>query len=325
MPADPPAPLDLKRLTRRSIEESSRLVAAGDLAQVTEPSGTMTLFLRGLPRLLAGREFLDFVEECVARRRQGQPLLLMYGGHVVKCGLVPLLVDLLERGYIQAIATNGAGAIHDVEMALYGRTSEDVAAGLADGSFGMVRETGDFFADTLRATPGRGLGGALGERLLAAQPQSGRTSLLGAAARLGLPASVHVAIGTDIVHQHPDLPAAALGEATYHDFRLMAAVVAGMAQGGVVINLGSAVVLPEVFLKALSVARNLGHDARDIVTANFDMLRHYRPQMNVVDRPTRHGGRGFSFTGHHEIMVPLLHAALRSLAETPGDAGAGPR
>ena len=325
MPADPPEPLDLKRLKRRSIEECSRKVAADDLARVTEPSEAMARFVRGLPRLLAGVEFTEFVDQCVARRRQGQPLLLMYGGHVVKCGLVPLLVDLLERGYVQAIATNGAGAIHDVEMALCGRTSEDVAAGLVDGSFGMVRETGDFFADTLRAAPGRGLGGALGERLLAAAPDSGRTSLLGAAARLGLPASVHVAIGTDIVHQHPDLPAAALGEATYHDFRLMAAVVAGMAGGGVVINLGSAVVLPEVFLKALSVARNLGHDARDIVTANFDMLRHYRPQMNVVDRPTRHGGRGFNFTGHHEIMLPLLHAALRSLAETDDGAGAGPR
>ncbi|HKQ98234.1 MAG TPA: hypothetical protein VJV75_10195 [Candidatus Polarisedimenticolia bacterium] len=320
MPADRPKALDLKRLKRVSIEECSRKVAADDLAQVTEPSEAMTRFLRGLPRLLAGREFLDFVDECVTRRRQGQPLLLMYGGHVVKCGLAPLVIDLLERGYVQALATNGAGAIHDVEMALFGRTSEDVAAGLADGSFGMVRETGDFFADTVRAAAGRGLGEALGERLLEAKPEAARTSLLGAAARLGLPATVHVAIGTDIVHQHPDLPAAGLGEATHHDFRLMAGVVAGMAGGGVVVNLGSAVVLPEVFLKALSVARNLGHDARDIVTANFDMLRHYRPQMNVVDRPTRHGGRGFSFTGHHEILVPLLHAALRSLAETPGDA-----
>ncbi|HUD71901.1 MAG TPA: hypothetical protein VMQ62_08040 [Dongiaceae bacterium] len=325
MPADPPGPLDLKHLRRISIEAASRKVSARDLARVTEPSPAMAMFLGSLPRILAGGEFLAFVEACAERRRQGQPLLLMYGGHVVKCGLVPLLVDLLERGYVQAIATNGAGAIHDVEMALFARTSEDVAAGLADGTFGMVRETGDFFADTLNACPGRGLGEALGERLLAAQPESGRTSLLGAAARLGIPAGVHVAIGADIVHQHPDLPAAALGEATYHDFRLMAGVIARMAGGGVVVNLGSAVILPEVFLKALSVARNLGHDVRDLVTANFDMLRHYRPQMNVVDRPTRHGGRGYNFTGHHEIMVPLLCTALRSLAETPGGDGAGTR
>ena len=325
MPADPPGPLDLKRLRRISIEAASRKVSAADLARVTEPSAAMRGFFESLPRVLAGGEFMEFVEACVARRRQGQPLLLMYGGHVVKCGLVPLLVDLLERGYVQAIATNGAGAIHDVEMALFGRTSEDVAAGLADGTFGMVRETGDFFADTLHAHPGRGLGEALGGRLLAAQPESGRTSLLGAAARLGIPAGVHVAIGADIVHQHPDLPAAALGEATWHDFRLMAGVLSRMAEGGIVINLGSAVMLPEVFLKALSVARNLGFDARDLITANFDMLRHYRPQMNVVDRPTRHGGRGFNFTGQHEIMVPLLHAALRSLAETPGGSGAGAR
>src|SRR5262245_936203 len=270
MPADRPTPLDLKRLKRVSIEECSRQVVAGDLAQVIEPSEAMSRFLRSLPRLLAGRVLLDFVDECVARRRQGQPLLLMYGGHVVKCGLAPLVVDLMERGYVQALASNGAGAIHDVEMALWGRTSEDVAAGLGDGSFGMARETGDFFADTLRDARDEGLGGALGRRLIASAPGAAAASPLGRGARRGLPVTVHVAIGADIVHQHPDLPAAALGEATWRDFRILASTLAAMDHGGVVVNLGSAVILPEVFLKALTVVRNLGYGAHDIVTANFD-------------------------------------------------------
>lgn len=318
-------PLDLSGLKRRSIEDCARTVSQDDLARVPAPSADLLAFLRSLPRILAGREFLEFLEEAAARRRAGQPMLLMYGGHVVKCGLAPLIVDLMERGYVQGLATNGAGAIHDVEMTLYGRTSEDVAAGIGDGSFGMVRETGDFFADTVRSAPGEGLGEALGRRLLeaAADHDRGRRtgaagSLLGSGARLGIPVTVHVTIGADIVHQHPDLPAAALGEAAWRDFRILAGVLAGMDRGGVVVNLGSAVILPEVFLKALTIARNLGHRAHDIVTANFDMLRHYRPQVNIVDRPTRHGGRGFSFTGHHEIMVPLLHAGLRSLVESAG-------
>jgi len=311
-------PLDLSGLRRTSIEDCARKVSQDDLARVPVPSAELLAFLQSLPRILAGREFLDFLGEAAARRQAGQPLLLMYGGHVVKCGLVPLIVDLMERGYVQALATNGAGAIHDVEMALFGRTSEDVAAGLADGTFGMVRETGDFFADTLRAARDEGFGQALGRRVVAAAPEAAAASLLGTGARLGIPVTVHVAIGADIVHQHPDLPAAALGEATWRDFRILAATLAAMDRGGVVINLGSAVLLPEVFLKALTVVRNLGHGALDIVTANFDMLRHYRPQVNVVDRPTRHGGRGFSFTGHHEIMVPLLHAGLRSIVELGG-------
>jgi hypothetical protein len=308
-------PLDLSRLRRTSIVEASRKVSEEDLARVVPPSAAMLDFIRGLPRVLAGREFAEFLRETAVRHRDGQPLLLMYGGHVVKCGLTPLLIDLMERGYVAALATNGAGAIHDVEMALYGRTSEDVAAGLADGSFGMVRETGDFFADAVRGQADEGLGEALGRRLQEADPAIAPRSLLATAVRLGRPATVHVAIGTDIVHQHPDLPAAALGEATYRDFRILCTVLSRMERGGVVVNIGSAVVLPEVFLKALSVVRNLGHRVHDLVTANFDMLQHYRPRVNVVDRPTRSGGRGFSFTGHHEILVPLLHAGLRSLVE----------
>lgn len=307
--------LDLSRVRRHSIHDSERKVSGRDQATVTEPSPQILQFLVNLPGVLAGREFLDFLEEAARRHASGQPLLLMYGGHVVKCGLAPLLVDLMERGYVAALATNGSGAIHDVEMALFGRTSEDVQEGLNDGTFGMVRETGDFFHEALRAAGGQGYGEVLGRRLAEASPRPAASSILAAAHRLGIPLTVHVAIGTDITHQQPGLPAAELGEATYRDFRILCGVLSGMDRGGVVINLGSAVVLPEVFLKALTVARNLGFKARDIVTANFDMLQHYRPRVNVVDRPTRLGGRGFSFTGHHELLVPLLHAGLRCHAE----------
>ncbi len=308
-------PLDLSGVRRHSIRDSARKVSSRDQATVTEPSPQMMQFLRNLPGLLAGREFLDFLAEATRRRAAGQPLLVMYGGHVVKCGLAPLLVDLMERRYVAALATNGSGAIHDVEMALFGRTSEDVVEGLNDGTFGMVRETGDFFHEALRQGGGEGYGEVLGRRLVEASPRPAAASLLAAGHRLGLPVTVHVAIGTDITHQHPGLPAAELGEATYRDFRILCGVLAGMDRGGVVINLGSAVVLPEVFLKALTVARNLGFATRDIVTANFDMLQHYRPRVNVVDRPTRLGGRGFNFTGHHEILVPLLHAGIRCYSE----------
>ena len=300
---------------RVSISDASRKVSSDELAGVTEPSPAVLEFLKNLPGILAGKEFLEFTREVTRRHTAGQPLLVMYGGHLVKCGLAPLVIDLMQRGYVTALATNGAGAIHDVEMALYGRTSEDVAAGLEDGTFGMVKETGDFFHESLEDGGKEGYGEALGRRLVEAGEERARSSLLAAAHSLSLPATVHVAIGTDIIHQHPAMPAAAIGEATYRDFRLLCSVLAGMRDGGVIINIGSAVILPEVFLKALTVVRNLGHATRDIVTANFDMLQHYRPRVNVVDRPTRGGGRGYQFTGHHEIMIPLLHAGIRCYAE----------
>jgi len=221
----------------------------------------------------------------------------------------------MRRGYIGALATNGSGAIHDLEMSLFGRTSEDVVEGLADGSFGMARETGDFIHGALRDLPGSGYGEALGQRLVEAGSAHAGSSLLGAAFDLRLPLTVHVAIGTDIVHQHPGMPAAALGEASYRDFRIFCRVLTKMNEGGVVINLGSAVIMPEVFLKALTVVRNLGYPTRDLITANFDMLQQYRPRVNVVDRPTRVGGRGFQFTGHHEILIPLQYAGLRCYSE----------
>ncbi len=307
--------LDLSGVRRHSIWRSSRKVSITDLARVTEPAPAVLGFLESLPGVLAGRELREFLREVAIRHADGQPLLLMFGGHVVKCGLAPLLIDLIERDYVTALAMNGSGAIHDVEMTLFQRTSEDVAAGIGDGTFGMVSETADFFHEALRQGRSEGYGEAVGRRLLEMDEGYASRSLLAAAYRRRRPATVHVAIGTDTIHQHPSMPAAEVGDATYRDFRILCAVLSGMDRGGVVINVGSAVILPEVFLKALTVVRNLGHRTKDLITADFDMLQHYRPRVNVVERPTLAGGRGFRFVGHHEILIPILHAGLRCYSE----------
>jgi hypothetical protein len=240
------------------------------------------------------------------------PIFLLMGAHVVKVGLSPLIVDLLKRKMITAVAMNSAAVIHDTEIALFGQTSEDVAAAIIDGSFGMSRETGEFINGTLAAAskdPAIGYGEAIG--LALAKAPNRDISILAACAKLGIPATVHAAIGTDIIHQQPTMDGAVTGEMSFRDFRIFCALLRKLGKGGVVMNIGSAVILPEVFLKALTVARNLGAPARGFVTANFDMFRQYRPTMNVVVRPTQDGGRGYSFTGHHEIMVPLLCAMIR--------------
>jgi rfaE bifunctional protein nucleotidyltransferase chain/domain len=243
------------------------------------------------------------------------------GGHVIKCGLAPLLIEWMQRGWLSAIAMNGAAAIHDVEIAVCGSTSEDVAAGLEDGSFGMARETGEFINGGIADAAG-GYGAALGRRIVEDDLPHRDRSVLAAAAELGIPATVHVAIGADIVHQHPSADGGAIGRASYEDFRTFCSVVASL-EGGAYLNIGSAVILPEVFLKALTVARNLGHGVSEVFTADFDMIRHYRPRVNVVERPTLKGGTGTHFTGHHEIMVPLLDAALHEALGDRADAAAG--
>ncbi len=271
-------------------------------------------FIDALPRVLAGETLRALRDEILRARDRGRPILWGLGAHVVKVGLSPVIVDLMERGLVTGLAFNGAGVVHDFEMAVAGATSEDVAAGLGSGGFGMARETGE---ETNRAIvegdrAGLGLGAALGRYLGERRPRPRHlgASLLAAAYRLGLPATVHVAIGTDIVHVHPACDPAATGRATHLDFRLFAAQVARLGGGGVYLNVGSAVVLPEVFLKALTLARNLGHEIEDFATASLDFLQGYRPSVNVVDRPVRGKGRGYRLTGHHEILVPLLAAAL---------------
>jgi hypothetical protein len=278
----------------------------------TPPEAGWPAFLDGLPDLLAARALRELAAAIVSSRARRRPVVAAMGAHVIKCGAGPFILDLMQRGYLSALALNGAGAIHDLEVALVGGTSEDVAEGLCDGSFGTARETGELCAQAARAgaAEGIGLGAALGQLILARRLPHAEMSLLAAACRRRLPATVHVAIGADFTHMHPCASGADLGVASHADFRILCGVV-GELEGGVWLNLGSAVLLPEVFLKALNVARNLGHRVADFVTADFDMIRHYRAQENVLRRP---GGRAYAITGHHEILLPLLRMAVLAAA-----------
>ena len=272
---------------------------------------TLRAFLDRLPDALAARD-LRVAAVAIARAlRRGRPVVLGMGAHPLKVGLGPLIVDLVARRRLSAVAVNGACLVHDFELAWGGRTSEDVGPGLDHGTFGMARETAHFLNGATRdgVSRGLGLGRSVGEAILRGHLPHRSLSLLAAAARAEIPATVHVAVGTDIIHMHPGADGAAIGDGSLRDFRLLAAVVAGLG-GGVYLNLGSAVVLPEVFVKALNLARNLGHPVRDLTTIDMDFQRHYRPSVNVVSRPTAAGGRGIQLTGHHEIMFPLLWAAV---------------
>jgi hypothetical protein len=306
-------PVDLSRVRTTALKTRRSKVALADMAKAPRKGASFREFERSLPGLLAAREFRALADAVAKAARARKTVLWMIGAHVVKAGLSPVLIELMRRRALTALAMNGAGAIHDYEMAACGRTSEDVAAGLATGMFGMAGETGVFLNRAARLGRDVGFGKALGSSIAVARLPHRNNSLLHEALRYGVPATVHVAIGTDIVHQQPTADGAAIGGASFTDFRRLCAV-AGTLESGVVINLGSAVILPEVFLKALTVARNLGHRVRRFTAANLDMIQHYRPNVNVVRRPTALGGRGISLTGHHEIMVPLLaHSILERL------------
>uniref|UniRef100_A0A832MK33 Deoxyhypusine synthase n=1 Tax=Eiseniibacteriota bacterium TaxID=2212470 RepID=A0A832MK33_UNCEI len=302
---------DLSKLRVGSVADRPTRVRVEDFARPLDPAAARAV-LAALPDQLAARALREVVARVVAARRAGRPVLAMLGGHVVKVGVSPCLVSLMERGAVTHLAMNGAAAIHDVEIARVGRTSEDVEANLHAGTFGMVDETGDFMNDAAAeaARRGEGLGEAWGRALEACAAPHRDVSLLASAWRLGVPATVHVALGTDTIHHHPRCDGAALGACSLRDFRILAATLAE-ARGAVALNLGSAVLMPEVFLKALAVARNLGADLADLTTVNLDQIQHYRPRVNVVERPTRAAGaKGFALTGHHEILVPLLAAAV---------------
>ncbi len=268
-------------------------------------------FFESLPRILAAGDFKAVVDAIKSAHAGGRGIVWGLGAHVIKTGLGPVIVDLMERGYVSALATNGAGVIHDFELALSGGTSEDVDEALGPGRFGMAEETGRLLNAAINdgVTQGLGLGQAVSRRLQEMQPAHASISLLAAAARLEIPVTVHVAIGTDIIHMHPDASGAALGEGSLRDFRYFVSNVARLA-GGVFLNCGSAVVLPEVFLKAVALARNRGLSLEGLTTVNLDFTRLYRPQTNVVSRPVAGIGKGYSLVGHHEIMIPLLAAAL---------------
>lgn len=305
------APLDLARVRTVPLGRRPSLVAATALGRAVRRGLTVRALVDGLPDVLAARDLRAAVAAIARAVRGGRPVLLGMGAHPLKVGLGPLIVDLLARDRLAGVAMNGACLVHDFELAYCGRTSEDVGPGLDRGLFGMARETGEFLnrATVDGARDGLGLGRAVGRALLAARLPFRRLSVLAAAAAHDVPATVHVALGTDIIHMHPGADGAAIGETSLRDFRLLAALVARLA-GGVYLNLGSAVVLPEVFVKALNLARNLGHPVRRLTTVDMDFNRHYRPTVNVVSRPTAAGGRGIQLTGHHEIMFPLLWAAV---------------
>ena len=309
-------PLDFDDLTTYSLFERPSKVTVADFAKPPRPGMRVAEWLAALPRQLAGADFPELVARLAAAKKAGRSILVGMGAHVIKVGLNPVLIDLMERGYISALALNGAGIIHDTELALAGKTSEDVGAVLGSGAFGAARETGEFLNAAIAgaARQGKGLGQGVGEALLSADCPHNGLSLLATAARLDIPVTVHVAVGTDIIHIHPTASGAAIGETSHHDFRLFCRLVSGL-EGGAYLNIGSAVLLPEVFLKALTVVRNLGFEAKNFTTANFDFIRQYRPSTNVVQRPTLEGGKGFHFTGHHEIMLPLLAAALLDACE----------
>lgn len=308
--------IDLARVKTYPVQQRFSKVHREELARPFRRGDFFETFYDSLPNILAARELRELVQHLLAARAQGKPIIVMMGAHVIKVGLSPILVDLMQRGFITCLAMNGAGVVHDTELALFGQTSEEVAEGLADGSFGMAAETGEFINGTVARARGRevGLGEAMGEALVKAPGAGVKLSLLANAYAREVPATVHVGIGTDIIHQHPNADGAAYGELSYRDFKIFAAQVARLNQGGVVLNLGSNVLLPEVFLKALTVVRNIAPPVNNFFTANFDMFNHYRPRMNVVQRPTLQGGKGYNFIGHHEIMIPLLAAALKEFS-----------
>lgn len=305
----PLEPLDFSRLRTTSLAGRPAKVRLQDFAQPYRGGGVRAL-VESMPHILAGEQLRDLAAAVLRARRVGRPILWGLGGHVIKCGLAPVLLDLMERGLASGFTLNGAAAIHDLEIALAGATSEEVDQVLADGRFGTAEETAATFHGAAKqaAKETLGLGESLG-RCLEAAPHSA-ASLLAQAYCRTVPVTVHVALGTDTPHNDPRMDAAALGEATYRDFRLFAELVRRLEGGGVYLNVGSAVLLPEVFLKAVSVVRNLGHPLQDFSTANLDFIQHYRPTRNVVERPTASGGHGYALTGHHEILLPLLAAYL---------------
>ncbi len=301
----------LQRVETYSIHERQHKVSIQDFidpAAWRGQSGLRTLF----PRVLKGLDINAIVNDFVAARRQGRSCLIAMGAHVIKCGLNPLLIDMMQRGWLQGLVLNGAGVIHDLEVALIGATSEDVAQNLGSGTFGMVQETPLLLHAALKQYNSAqiGMGQALGQALAEGDYPYKDYSLLASAYRHRVSVTVHVAIGADTIHMHPSIDAALLGQATYRDFQRLTLLLRGLHDGGCYWNVGSAVILPEVFLKALTLCRNTGHTVERFTTVNLDMLQHYRPEFNVIRRPTQDGGRGYALTGHHEIMLPLLYALI---------------
>lgn len=307
-------PLFPEKMRPVALEERPSKVNWRDFARVYPGSPEISSFLETLPNILAARDFKEFLSHLKRAFRQKKPIIFGCGAHVIKVGLNPVLINLMENGWISALALNGAGIIHDFEVALSGKTSEDVAAQIKKGDFGTAAETGELLNEAIQTgkNDNLGLGEAVGRFLNQLDLPYKEHSLLYQAYRLNLPVTVHVSLGTDIIHYHPRVDGGAIGETSLRDFFLFSALVARMEGGGVYLNIGSAVILPEIFLKAVAYVRNQGVPLKKFITAVFDFKMHYRPLENVVRRPLGERSRGYYFLGHHEIMIPLLAAALLS-------------
>ena len=304
-------PIDLSRVKTYPLSERKSRVSSSDFAKTWQKGSYFKEFLDSLPDVLAGSHIKTVISSIAAAFKNKKTIVFAMGAHVIKVGLNTIVVDLIERGIITAVAMNGAGIIHDSELAMAGQTSEDVAVSIGNGSFGMAHEINSFLNNAIHKAGQKssGLGEAIGLAMIEENLPFLDRSILAAGTRLGIPVTVHVAFGTDIIHMHPGFDPNAAGAATHIDFRTFASVIATL-EGGIYLNVGSAVILPEVFLKAVSLVRNLGHNLDNFTTVNMDFIRHYRPMTNVVNRPTARGGQGFNLTGHHEIMLPLIAAGV---------------
>lgn len=305
-------PISNKGLKTYSLKNRKSKVNVHDFAKPLKPDNSFINFLNSLPNILAADNLKQVASSVVAAHKNHKTVAVGMGAHVIKVGLSPIIIDLMEHGIINAVAMNGACIVHDFESAYAGMTSEDVDAEIGKGGFGMAEETGKLLNGAIKSgvQKGWGIGRSVGEMINNSKFPYKKLSILAAGARLGIPVTVHVAIGTDIIHIHPQMDGKATGEGSGRDFKLFAGVVANL-EGGVYLNIGSAVLLPEVFLKALTLVRNLGYKVKNFTTVNMDFIQHYRPLTNVVRRPTKEGGKGYTLTGHHEIMVPLLAAAIK--------------
>jgi hypothetical protein len=303
---------DLSKARTIKFSKRKNKVSMEQFAAVPDWNGFTADPLSNLPDVLAARDLRAVADAIAGAHKKGRTVVFMLGGHVVKTGCSPLLIDLVQRKVITHLAMNGATAIHDYEVARFGQTSEDVAENLKNATFGMVDETGHEMNEAFQRgqVEGWGMGEALAHSLMDRGAAHADLSLLVAAFDADVPVTVHVALGADIIHQHPSCRGAAIGETSYCDFKILVESLKELGRGGVVVNLGSAVILPEVFLKALTLARNMGSEVNDFTAVNLDMIRHYRPEVNVIGRPVQTGGRGIHITGHHEIMVPLLYRAV---------------
>ena len=318
----PLKPLDFDGISTYPLASRKSKVHAGMFGKAMDGSETVPDFISKLPRILAGESLRNLIHAIHDARGSCKPIIWGLGGHVIKVGLGPVINDLMQSGFVTGIAMNGSAAIHDFEVALRGTTSEEVEEQIGAGRFGMARETGEYMNAAIQAAAasaiglGEGLGRFIensGERQLAFEFPT--ISILAEAYKKKVPVTVHVAIGTDTIHAHPQASGKSLGEATYRDFRLFCSMARELDSGGVYLNVGSAVVLPEVFLKAVSVVRNLGHRLEEFTTANLDFIQHYRPAQNVLKRPTQNSGQSIALTGHHEIMIPLIAAALKGSSD----------